>query len=97
MQSRQAKTLVADTVSTEIFLVKNTDQVVVTITKGSTGPIYFTVDGSTPTVGGDNTIVVQSVGDHARVLQVPTQTSTNNQLEVKLISASTDGYSVEIF
>ena len=88
-------TLSAATVATETFAVVNLGWVYVTIRDGATGPIYFTVDGTTPTVGGDDTWVVQAVGGHIKGVQIPTSIS-GTSLEVKLISASADGYSVEV-
>lgn len=89
-------TLTADTVATVSLSQKNADQVVVHIRKGATGPIYFTVDGTTPTVAGANTLILQSSGDHARTVQIATNV-TGSPVVVKLISASADGYSVEVF
>lgn len=91
MQSAHG-TLVAATVSTESFTVKNADEIVVHIVDESTGSIYFTVDGSTPAVAGAGTMVVHS-GLPARTVRVP----TTDAQEVKLISAGTPKYSVEVF
>ncbi len=92
----QHGTLGAGTVTTVSLSQTNADQVVVHILKGATGPIYFTVDGSTPTVGGANTLILQSSGNHARTVQIPTNV-TGDPVVTKLISASADGYSVEVF
>lgn len=86
-------TLVADTVTTHSIAHPNADWVVVTIRKGATGPISFTVDGTEPTKLGADTLTVQSVGEHSRAVQI----HTSNVVEVKLISASADDYDVEVF
>lgn len=83
-------TLTPATVATQTIATSNADEVIVHFVSG-TGPIYFTVDGSTPTVGGDDTFIVHS-NVPARAVRVP----TSDSVVVKLISASADGYSVEV-
>lgn len=80
------KTLVADTVDTVTF-DRDCDEIEVLIASG-TDRIYFTVDGSTPTVAGNNTHEV--LGGTA--LRVPVATSGDTV--VKLISSTTPAYSV---
>lgn len=82
-------TLTAATVKTVTLAQKNADHVVVHFISG-TGPIYFTVDGATPTVAGDDTYVVHS-NLPVRSVQIP----TTDSVDVKLISTTADGYSVE--
>ena len=83
--------LVAATVKTETLTASgdgSLNYVIVHMRDG--GPIYFTVDGSVPTVGGDDTFVLHT-SLPVRTIQIP----TTNAVTVKLISASTDLYSVE--
>lgn len=82
-------TLVAATVTTVDLTKNNADVVVVHLVSGD-GPIYFTLDGSTPTVGGANTFVVYA-GMPSRAVQI---TNSNTQ-QAKLISATADDYAVE--
>ena len=81
-------TLVGATVSTETFTADNADVIVVHFRSG-TGPIYFTVDGSTPTVAGADTFVVIA---GARTIRVP----SSDAQTVKLISTTADTYSIEV-
>ena len=83
------QTLTANTVASVSLAQTEGDFVLVHLRSGS-GPVYFTVDGSTPTVGGANTWVVHS---NFPVRSVPVQHS--NAQEVKLISATADAISVE--
>jgi hypothetical protein len=82
-----AKVLVASTVDTVTF-ARDCDTVEVLSLDGSAA-IYFTVDGTTPTVGGANTNVVPAAVGSLE-LDVPTAGNT----VVKLISAGTPIYSV---
>ena len=84
-------TLVISTVSTVTLAVTNADNVVVHMRAG-TGPVYYTLDGSTPTVAGDGTYVVYSA--------LPARShpiTTTDAPVVKLISATADAVSVEAF
>ena len=63
------------------------------LNRSSTGDIFVTLDGSTPTVGGNDTYVVPATGvgtfvNPANTSQPPTSTV------VKLISSGTPSYSV---
>ena len=89
--SSASGTLVADTVATESFTQRCADFVVVHMVSGS-DPIYFTLDGSTPSVEGANCLVVFA-GTPSRSVQIPTADAQ----EVKLISAGTPDYTVEVF
>ena len=82
-------TLVAATVTTVTLEEANSDLVVVHMTAGS-GPVYFTVDGATPTVGGADEYVLH-LGLPARSVDIPLSATQT----VKLISATADGYAVE--
>ena len=82
-------TLTLTVVSTVNLSQTNANSVAVHFRSG-TGPIYFTVDGSTPTVGGADTYVVHA---NLPVRSVPLPTTDTQQ--IKLISASSDDYSVE--
>jgi hypothetical protein len=83
-------TLTAATVKAETFTVSNADVIFVHFVSG-TGPIYFTVDGSTPSVGGAGTFVVYS-GMSSRAVRI----NTSDAQTVKLIATGTPGYSVEV-
>lgn len=76
-------TLVAATVDTLTFASAVSPTI---INRSTAGTIYARVDGSTPTSGGDGTIVI-TAGAVWRS-HVPTVT-------VKLISATADAYSVQ--
>ena len=80
-----AKQLVANTIDTVIFVYA-----VGKLEVYSTGeaPIYFTVDGSIPTVAGSNTYELPS-SQSAREVSVPSASDV-----VKLISSGTPKYSV---
>jgi hypothetical protein len=82
-----AKTLAAGTVDTVTFQ-RDCNTVEVLSIDGAAA-IYFTVDGSTPTVGGANTYLVPAV---IGALEVDVPTAGN--AVVKLISAGTPSYSV---
>lgn len=83
-------TLTATVVATQTIATSNADEVIVHFVSG-TGPIYFTVDGSTPSVGGDDTYIV-----HSNVPARAVRIDTADSVTVKLISATNDGYSVEV-
>lgn len=83
-----AVTLTAATVDTVTFTT-DFDHVEVCILVTGGAPTYFTVDGSTPTVGGKHCYVLpDAVGSYE--VEVPTAGNT----VVKLISAGTPTYSV---
>lgn len=85
--SSQHQTLAASTVDT-VTLTADFNAVEV-LNRGTSGDIYFTVDGVTvPTVGGAGTYVVQP----GMSLIVDPATSANTV--VKLISSGTPAYSV---
>lgn len=94
MKTRHGTLTGSSTVDTVAITYPNADWVAVIIREGATGPIYFTVDGSEPTVGGNDTLIVQSVGEHARLVQIPTTAET---VTVKMVSATADGYTVEVW
>lgn len=82
----QHQTLTANTVDT-VTLNADFDEVEV-LNRDTTSLIYFTADGSTPTVSGAGTYVVPAGGS----LKVAVPTSGNSV--VKLISAGAAAYSV---
>jgi len=82
--------LSAATVATVALTQSNANVIIVHFRSG-TGPIYFTVDGSTPTVGGADTFVV-----HDKLPVRSIRVDTSDAQSVKLISATTDFYSVEV-
>lgn len=84
----QAKTLAANTVDTVTF---NDDLDAVVVFSDGAAALYFTVDGTTPTIGGDNTYVLLKGVHAARRVLVPTSGDT----VVKLISSGAPTYSVE--
>lgn len=64
------------------------------VTSDGTAYLYFTVDGSDPTVGGQNCYAIPPTGSYAaRDVSVP----TGGQTVVKLISAGTPKYDVVQF
>jgi hypothetical protein len=85
-------TLTANAPATQT-LVHDTDPwsqtVGVEVEADGTSPVYFTTDGSTPTVGGDDTYIVRSGALHVDV-------ETAGTVTVKLISAGTPAYSVTV-
>jgi hypothetical protein len=81
-------TLVASTVDT-VTLGRDFNEVEI-LNRDGTAAIYFTVDGSTPTVGGDNALVIPAV--IGSVTESTLDISGTNV--VKLISAGTPSYSV---
>jgi hypothetical protein len=85
-------TLSAATVKTVSLTALDAFNIVVHMVSG-TGPMYYTIDGSTPTVAGDATFVVYaSLPARAHSLGRESDAQT-----VKIISATTDGYAVEAF
>jgi len=81
-------TLVAATVATVTLTVDCRD--VEVLNRTGDAEIFFTVDGSTPTVAGDNTHVLPAqIG--SLIVAVP---ETGNTV-VKLISSGTPSYAVE--
>jgi len=83
--SREHGTLVATTVST-VEITGNHENLVVV--NHGTDAIYFTVDGSTPTVAGDDTFVCLG-GGYANA-----EARGSGPYSVKLISAGTPAFSV---
>lgn len=83
-------TLVASTVDT-ITAAGDRNKVRIVQTAGTPVPLYVTLDGSTPTVGGANTFVVPAVLGQVREFDVPTAGDT----VVKVIGAGTPTYTVE--
>lgn len=83
-----AKTLAANTVDT-VTISRQHDPV--EVWTDGTAAVYFTVDGSAPTVGGNTTYEVPAGSPAVRDgVQVPASGNT----VVKLISAGTPKYSV---
>lgn len=80
------KTLVASTVDTVTF--HDTPRAVAIISDGA-DEIYFTVDGTAPTVGGANTYKIPALPAQRVINAVSGQ-------PVKLISAGTPTYDVEV-
>jgi hypothetical protein len=102
------KTTVAATV--DVVTLAPTDVIMVTNRSG-VSPIYFTVDGSVPTVAGDGTRVMPAIvgakqqrvdpGGVVRTNQATTDEyhpagTTESAVQVRLISAAPTDYSVEI-
>lgn len=86
-------TLVADTVTTISDIgtgIADVEQVDV-LNRDGTAEIYFTVDGTDPTVEGDNTEVLPAA---IGALSVPVETTAKPT--VKLISSGTPKYSVRV-
>lgn len=81
-------TLVAATVDTVTFTGIDFNEVEV-LNRNGAAEIYFTVDGTAPTVGGTNCYVLPAAITSA-IVGVPTTGAT----VVKLISAGTPTYSV---
>lgn len=80
------ETLAMNTVDTVEFDVA--DREIEVLNRVGTDEIYFTIDGTTPTVGGENCYVLPAAMGS---LKVPVRASTT---VVKLISASACEYSV---
>lgn len=66
-------------------------EVLITVASAASDPIYFTVDGSAPTVEGNNCYVLLGVVGSS--LEVPVRTPGDTV--VRLISASTPRYSCQ--
>ncbi len=86
-----AKTLEANKVDEVVFASEPPS--VRVLTPDGTAPIYVTVDGSAPTVGGAATYEVPGVAGAWVVIPVPNATG-KPAVTVKLKSASATGYSV---
>lgn len=82
------KALVASTVDTVTFTGRDCNAVEV-LNETGTAAIFFTVDGSTPTVNGNGTHMLPAAVS-ALELEPPTGSAT----VVKLISVGTPSYSV---
>jgi hypothetical protein len=83
-----AKTLVASTVDTITF-TDDLSRIEVGTTDGAAA-IYFTVDGSTPTVAGASTYIIPGVANAVReITEVPSVAQLST---VKLISSGTPTY-----
>jgi hypothetical protein len=96
MSKARHGTLTANTVATVSIAADHADIVVVQLDQGSiTDPVYVTINGDDPTVGGNDTFKVQAVGEHRRSFQIPTADVGSNTV-VKLISAGAHPYSVEV-
>lgn len=87
--SPQHATLVASTVTTLTFDSDFARVEVLNVT--GSAAVYFSVDGSTPTVAGTGFHVVPAT---IGALEVPTPENTGGNTVVKLISAGTPGVSV---
>lgn len=84
------ETLTAATIDT---VTVSDPQVDVAVTnRGGSDEIYFTIDGSAPTVGGENTFVLPAAVCSRVVSSDKFNTATP---VVKLISSGTPAYSVE--
>lgn len=81
-------TLAASTVDSITFSVN--PKTVEVLNRDGAAAIFFTVDGSTPTVGGDDCFAVPAAAGAALAVDAPSTTGT----VVKLISAGTPAYSV---
>lgn len=98
MPVSQTATLVTSVVTTLTFPNWGDASVAVELDSGG-GPVYFTCDGSTPTIAGANEYVVNSIGEKTTVplnppepgLSVPLPTLT-----VKLISAAASAPTVTV-
>ena len=86
-----AKTLTANTADTVTFASEPPS--IRVFTPDGTAPIYITVDGSTPTVGGEGTDELPGVAGAWIVIPVP-NSRAKGAVAVKLISAAKTGYSV---
>lgn len=86
-------TLTAATVAS-VPVVHSTDpfngEVQVEVEADGSSPVFFTTDGTTPTVNGDDTFIVRSGALKVGV-------TTTGTVTVKLISAGTPAYSVTVF
>jgi hypothetical protein len=80
-------TLTANTVDTVTLGIGT----YVEVLNRSTSDIYFTLDNTTPTIGGDDTLIVTA----GTALRLPE--NSGQGMTVKLISASPSAYSVTSF
>ncbi len=81
-------TLVAATVDTVSFVSATAE---VEVVNRGTDDIYYTVDGSTPTVGGDDTYIVRG----GEAVGAPKNFVNPLVAQVKLMSSGSPAYSVE--
>jgi hypothetical protein len=79
-------TLTAGVVAT-VTIDANCQMITVTCRSSGYSEIYFTVDGSTPAVGADDTYVASG----ARTVTAPLVTAPTT---VRMVSSGTPGYSV---
>lgn len=89
MAVRKHGTLVASTVAT--VTVAGNAEFIEVMARG-TGDIFFTVNGTTPTVAGDDTFAVAGAGGYVRLRN----NERDGSIDVKLISSGTPGYSVAL-
>ena len=87
-RAAHAKTLTAATVDTVTFDADFSS--IEVISHDGAAAIYFTVDGTTPTVGGANTYFIP-----AAVASREVKVGTAGDTAVKLISSGTPTYSVQ--
>lgn len=80
------KTLATNTIDT-VTLTSNRSDVVEVLNRGTTDPIYFTKDGSTPVIGADDNYIVLA----GQGVSVAARANTDT---IKLIAASAVAYSV---
>lgn len=90
VQRSKHSTLVADTVDTVALTGKWAAVEVKNRAAAGEGDIYFTADGSTPTVGGDDTDIVCP----GESLVVPLSSALGGDKAAKLKSAGASPYSV---
>jgi hypothetical protein len=87
-------TLTASTVATVVVdafdAIEEQQASLMVFNVDGTAAIYYTLDGSTPTVAGDNTRVLP-----AAICSRSHHRRTGDQVTVKLISAGTPAYCVE--
>lgn len=83
-------TLAADVVATVILTQEA--RTVEVLNRDGAAEIYFTADGSTPAVGGDDCFVLPAaIGS----LEVTARGARDDQTVVKLVSSGTPTYSVQ--
>ena len=90
MAQSEHNTLTASTVATVTLDSGSYDTVLVTNRSGS-NPLYVTVDGSVPTVAGDDTFVVPAAAGASKAFGW----ESTGAVTVKIISAGAEDYSVE--